>query len=232
MKFNELADPIQHNPTLNPKLFRGEELRSEVRDALLRIAKDFKDYVDVPFEVLDVVITGSNVNYNYTAHSDLDLHLIADFDSVDCDREAAELFDAKRLLYEKEFDIKIYDIPVGLYVEDSRTPGASSGTYSVLNNAWIKTPSKEHPNYDLKEVEHLAGIWRKIITAAERSGDLQVARTVLNLLRKFRRLGLRKPAAEFSTENLVYKILRNDQTLANLTELVDLLHGKNLSIQR
>lgn len=233
MNFAELADPIQHNPTLNPKIWEGSNrLKSEVRGALLRIAEDFKDYVEVPFKVIDVVITGSNVNFNYTGKSDLDLHLIADFDSVACDREAAELFDTKRLLYEREHDVHIYGIPVGLYVENKDHPGVSAGTYSVLRDQWIKEPTKDHPPYDMEEVERMVDVWHIVLKHAMKSGDLHQCRNVLQSLRKYRKLGLQLPQGEFSVPNLVYKILRNDQTLEGITVLVNRLHDQALSLEK
>ena len=60
---NEYADPIGRNTVLNPKIWDHDSLKSEVRGALLRMAEDFIDFVGVPFEVLDIVITGGNVNF-------------------------------------------------------------------------------------------------------------------------------------------------------------------------
>ena len=76
---NEYAVPVEYNTTLNPKLWDHDRLKPEVRGALLRMAEDFIDFVAVPFDVEDIVITGGNVNFTYTAHSDIDLHIIADF---------------------------------------------------------------------------------------------------------------------------------------------------------
>jgi hypothetical protein len=232
MNFAEISAPIGHNATLNPKLWEGSErLKSEVRGALLNIAEDFYRYVDLPFTVVDVVITGSNVNYNYTNQSDIDLHLIADFGSIDCDREAAELFDTKRHLYEREHDIEIYGIPVGLYVENQDTPGVSAGTYSVQDDQWIKQPSKVQPDYDSAQVKHMAQVWQTVIQHATQTGDLQTCRNTLQLLRKYRQLGLEQPQGEFSTANLVYKVLRNDDTLRGISALVDRLHSQQLSLK-
>ena len=232
MNFAEISDPVGHNTVLNPKLWEGSgRLKSEVRGALLKIAQDFYGYVDIPFTVVDVVITGSNVNYNYTNKSDLDLHLIADFGSLDCDREAAELFDTKRHLYERDHDIEIYGIPVGLYVEDQDHPGVSAGTYSVQDDEWIKEPSKVQPDYDQEAVGRMTQVWQTIIQHATQTGDLQTCRNTLQLLRKYRQLGLQQPQAEFSTANLVYKSLRNDDTLKGITALVDRLHDQQLSLK-
>ena len=62
------------------------------------------------------------------------------------------------------------------------------------------------------------------------TGDLQTCRNSLQLLRKYRKLGLQQPQGEFSTANLVYKVLRNDHTLAGINTLVDRLHDQQLSL--
>jgi hypothetical protein len=155
--------------------------------------------------------------------------LIADFDSVDCDREAAELFDSKRLLYKREHSIKIHGIPVELYVEDQREPAVSS-SYSLIKQQWIREPSKESPRYDPEELEQQVRVWTKIIQQATKTGDLQILRTVLTLLRKYRRMGLNTDLGEFSRPNLVYKSLRNNSTLIGLVTLVDRLHDQQLSL--
>ena len=132
MNFTEFSAPVEKHATLNPKLWSNGRLKPEVKQALEKIAVDFEEYIGVPFKVVDVIVAGGNANYNYTEHSDLDLHLIADFDSVDCDREAAELFDSKRLLYKEQYNVEIYGIPVELYVEDQRSPAVSS-SYSIIS---------------------------------------------------------------------------------------------------
>ena len=231
MNINEFIKPIEYHKELNPKIWeRNHRLKNEVRSKLLQIAEDFKNYIDVPFTVVDIVITGGNANYNYTNHSDIDLHLIADFDSVDCDREAAELFDTKRLLYKNTYDISIYGIPVELYVENKDEPAVSGGSYSILKNEWKNTPSDVLPQYDELELQNMIAVWKKLISRAVRARDLNAARTVLMLLRKYRKLGLKTPEAEFSIPNLVFKSLRNNQTTEKLMQLINDLHDNELSI--
>lgn len=229
MHIVEFVDPIKHHKVLNPKLWEGDRLKNDVRGALMRIAQDFKTYIDVPFKVVDIIIAGGNANYNYTAHSDIDLHLIADFDSVDCDREAAELFDTKRLLYKRDHDIQIRGIPVELYVEDLRQP-AVSASYSLVHDRWITHPPETIPEYDDVELARMVEVWHVVIRHAMQTGDLHACRTVLNLLRKYRQLGLKQPAGEFSVPNLVYKSLRNDDTLKGIMILINRLHDQQLSI--
>lgn len=225
-----IAAPIQYNTTLNPVLWDNDRLKSEVRGALIRMAQDFIKYVGVPFQVLDVVITGGNVNYNYTSKSDIDLHIIADFDSISCDREVAELFDTKRLLYKRNYDLTIHRVPVELYIEDHRMPAVSSGSFSVARDKWLTKPSKNMPRYNEEELAHMVMTWKKVLGHAVKTGDLQACRKAVQLLRSYRKQGLKTPAGEFSIPNLVYKSLRNDDTLKSIMIFIDRLHDQELSI--
>lgn len=217
--------------TLNPKLWEARDrLKPEVRGALLRIAQDFYDYVDIEFPILDIVITGSNVNYNYTNDSDLDLHLITDYDKLDCRDEADELFDTKRHLYERDNNIQIYGIPVTLYVENVHTPGESAGLYSVKQDRWLKQAKRTIPNIDHASVNELTLVWKTIIDHADQLKDLDTVTTTLELLRQFRKLGLKQKQGEFAIPNLVYKQLRNQKDLARLQDLEQKLHDQWLSV--
>lgn len=230
MQLKEFELPIGQNVVLNPKIWEHKRLKGEIKTALLRIAKDFLEYIDVPVKVIDIIIAGGNANYTYTNKSDLDLHIIADVDSTKCDREAMELFDTKRSLYKKERDITVKGIPVELYVEDHRTP-AVSAAYSLLKNKWIREPRKVNQTWDKKEVDHMVKVWKILSSAAIKTGDLHTCRNVLKLLREYRKKGLRTSEGEYSVANLVYKSLRNDQTLEGLVTLIDKLHSQSLSLK-
>jgi hypothetical protein len=229
MNFREFAEPIGYHTTLNPKLWDHDQLKSPVRGALMRMAEDFLEYVAVPVHVLDIVIAGGNANYNYTTHSDIDLHIIADYSETPCDRETAELFDTKRLLYKRDLDLSIADIPVELYIEDHRHPAVSS-SYSILSGKWIREPEKNITKYDDEELEHWVNVWRTILQHAIKSGSLDICRKSMKLLRSYRQQGLKTADGEFSIPNLVYKSLRNDDTVAGITHLIDRLHSQELSI--
>ena len=231
MNLNEFAPPIGHHRELNPKLWERNQLKSEVRGALLRIADDFREFVEVPFNLVDIVITGGNVNYNYTSKSDIDLHLIADYSRVACDREVEELFDTKRTLYKKQYNLEIHGIPVELYIEDSDRPAVSSGVYSVSHNRWIKEPTQfQEPQYDEKELRHWVKVWHTILQHAIKTGELHSCRNALKLLRTYRKMGLKTADGEYSIPNLVYKSLRNDDTIHGINTLIDRLHDQDLSV--
>lgn len=230
MLLREFEPPVGQNVVLNPKLWDHDSLKGEIKTALLRIAKDFLEYVDVPVKVIDVVVAGGNANYTYTNKSDLDLHIIADVDSTPCDREAMELFDTKRLLYKKEHNVTVKGIPVELYIEDVKTP-AVSAAYSLLNDKWVREPERKTVDYDQKSVSKMVKLWKTVFKGAIRTGDLQACRNVLKLLREYRKKGLKTPDGEYSVPNLVYKSLRNDQTLEGLVTLINKLHDEELSLK-
>ena len=229
MRILELDLGFEQHNELNPLLWQGEELRPEVKMALLKIAKDFVEYVEVPFEVKDLVLTGSQLGYYYTKHSDLDLHIIVDFNTVDCDREAAELFDTKRLLYKKQYDISIRGVPVEVYIEDSNYP-AVSATYSLGDGSWRVKPDSQPQEIDTKEIVRMSKIWQTVIGKAIESNDLETGRKVLKMLRNYRKLGL-KHSGEYGIENLVYKTLRNSKIIEKLMKLIGDLHDQSLSIK-
>lgn len=219
------------NATLNPKLWEGKDrLKSEVRGALLRIARDFYEFCDIEFTIIDIVITGSNVNYNWTPKSDLDLHIITDYSQTECDRELEELFDSKRLRYEQERPIKIYGIPVTLYVEDKDRPGVSQGLYSVKQGSWINRPKQIKPQINQGDITDQYKSWEIILSAVLERRQLDLSRSTLKLLRNYRRLGLASEQGEFSTANIVYKQLRNHSLTDLLHDQVEHLITQQLSI--
>lgn len=229
MRILELDLGFEEHNELNPLLWQGEELRPEVKMALLKIARDFVEYVAVPFEVKDLVLTGSQLGYYYTKHSDLDLHIIVDFNTVDCDREAAELFDTKRLLYKKQYDISIHGVPVEVYIEDSNFP-AVSATYSLGQGGWQKKPDSNPADIDTQEVVRMSKIWQTVIGQAIESNDLKTGRKTIKMLRNYRKLGL-KQTGEYGIENLVYKTLRNSKIIEKLMKMIGDLHDQSLSIK-
>ena len=229
MRILELDLGFEQHNELNPLLWQGEDLRPEVKMTLLKIAKDFIEYVEVPFEVKDLVLTGSQLGYYYTKHSDLDLHIIVDFDTVNCDREAAELFDTKRLLYKKQYDISIHGVPVEVYIEDSNFP-AVSATYSLGKGGWKIKPDSQPEEIDSDEIIRMSKIWSTVIGKAIESNDLETGRKVLKMLRNYRKLGL-KQTGEYGIENLVYKTLRNSKIIENLMKMIGDLHDQSLSIK-
>jgi hypothetical protein len=105
-----LADAVKFNNTLNPVIWSGQKMKPEVRERLLMIAQDFKEFLGLSdLEVKDITVSGSNAGYTYTPYSDIDLHLVVDIPQADADDVYRELFDAKKNVYNSKYNIKIKD---------------------------------------------------------------------------------------------------------------------------
>ena len=117
-----IREDIEKHDALNPKLWdESGNLKPEVREKILEIAKEFTDGLKedgIKFDLKDIRLVGSNCSYNYTDKSDLDVHLIMDTDSLECPDDLYPLlYSAYRSLFNGKLDIDFYGIPVELYVE-------------------------------------------------------------------------------------------------------------------
>ncbi len=227
MKFQELSiDPITHNDQLNPKLWADDRLIPEVRRQLLIIAKHFAEYLNVErLNLKDITISGSNASYGYSDSSDLDLHLVAVVDSP----EKAELYDAKKNVYNSRYNITIKDIDVELYVQDARQKHHSAGIYSILNDQWISEPKPGAPKATAQEVKSKARNYSAKINQALKSNELDTAKSAMTGLRKLRQAGL-EAGGEHSVENLAFKLLRARGQIDKLRKYIDKLESASLSI--
>jgi len=168
---------------LNRKLWGPDsKLLPEVREKIIQICAAFEQYIEAPIQILDIQIVGSNAGYNYTDTSDLDVHIMANFEVLG--KEDAILkayYDAKKSQFNKETDITIKGIPVELYVQDVRSTTVSNGIYSVCDNEWVKEPKpiKSATKHNTeKEVEK----WVTKINQVLSSGDYdEINRTISSL---------------------------------------------------
>ena len=206
---------IAYHDTLNQDVWKGHELRIDVRYKLLEIAKRFIEYLEVPnFKLEDVILRGSLVNYNYTQYSDFDLHIVTDFSTLDCDITEA-FYLAKKKIWNDEHDITIKGHEVELYVEDKAAKNVSEGTYSVLDARWLRTPKYQQPDIDDRAVSAKARDLMTQINRAVKQGSVEDITRLQDKIRNMRQAGL-DAGGEFSTENLAYKIIRNKKFLDKL----------------
>jgi pyrimidine deaminase RibD-like protein len=227
----KLSDAVTFHDKLNPKLWNSTKLRPDVRERLLIIAQDFLQELGVhDLDVKDITISGSNAAFSYTKHSDLDLHILVDMGNLPVDEVYRELFTAKKTIYNDTHDIKINTIPVELYVQDSRQPVVSLGEYSVMNDQWIKIPTKRRSDFDQtatkSKYEKLLGL----IEIALKSKKYSKVKHIIDTIKRYRQAGLDK-GGEFGPENLAYKMLRSQGYITKLYELRDKLHSEKLSFE-
>jgi GNAT superfamily N-acetyltransferase/predicted nucleotidyltransferase len=226
---------IQYNDTLNPVLWDGTQLRPEVAEKLDEIAYAFLDFLDIPEETLkDVVMTGSNANYNWTHLSDIDLHLVLDMTSLrdECPGFLDEFLQSKKRIWNDEHDINIRGFNVEVYPQDEEEVHFSTGVYSLLDRDWVILPSYEKPDYDDIAVKEKAADIMSEIDDIQEDGcyDIEAMDRLKDKIRLMRKSGLEK-AGEFSTENLAFKTLRNNGYLERLTKCKMRANDKSLSLE-
>ena len=115
-----LQEDIEKHDTLNPLLWNEDNtLKQEVKDKLMQIADEFIKGLEedgIKLDVDDIKIVGSNCSYNYTKDSDIDLHIVAK--NIEAPEDLyALLYSAYRSIWNKNYDIDFYGIPVEIFVE-------------------------------------------------------------------------------------------------------------------
>ena len=225
-----MADAVTFHDELNPKLWHNNHLRPEVHKQLILIAEDFLSELGIhDVEVNDITVSGSNAAFSYTPNSDLDLHLLVDMSRFD-DDVYAEFFNAKKVLYNEAHDIRIHGVPVEVYVQDSREPVVSLGEYSVLQNKWLRIPTKRRANFDQTTTQAKYNTLKELIELALKSKNLKKVEKITRKIRQYRQAGLDK-GGEFGPENLAYKALRSQGLITKLYDLRDKLHSEVLTIE-
>lgn len=227
----KLIEAIEIHNELNPKLFIGNKLRKDVKDKILKIVDEFKSYVEVPFEVLDILLVGSNASYNYTEHSDLDIHIVTNFENIDGveDKIAQILFNLERSAFNKAYDINIKGINAEVYVEDVNAMTASNGIYSVTADDWLKFP-KKLDNIEQFDFGNDLENWKRTIEKALEQGTLEEVNEIINVLYLFRKNSIAQDG-EFSYGNALFKEIRNLGLLDKLKEKLAELKSKELSLE-
>lgn len=228
----ELPPTIEYHDELNPAIWDGEIMKDEIRQILLKIADSFIQSLEMPsFKAVDIILTGSSANYNYTPTSDIDLHIVADFKKIqpDCDI-TEEFFDAKKSLWNNKHNVTINGQKVELYVQDISHKLASAGIYSVTNNKWIQQPSYEPFDFDDAEViaklDPLLDEIRELLhdpLSTEEDYDAMITK-----IYDLRQTGLTKNG-EKSLENILFKVLRNYDIVSGLKDRLIQIQDKNLS---
>lgn len=219
------------------------KIKKEISEKLLEITDNFIEFAGVDFFIHDVILTGSLANYNWSDYSDVDLHILIDFDELNDSEESKspvlrdivkEFFDAKKGLWNEQHDIKIKNFDVELYVQDTSEEHTSSGIYSILNDEWVTEPSMKKENIDsgqiLSKGEYFAKQIDSLIQNSEAGQDISTKLIDLrDKIKKFRKTGL-ESGGEYSYENLTFKLLRRNGYIEKLMSLKNDITDKKLSV--
>jgi hypothetical protein len=180
-------------------------------------------------------------NYNWSEkYSDYDLHIIVNQKDIDDDLELAEnLCDLAKKIWNAQHDIKImgYEVEVAIQdKEDLKTAiksGRMGGAFSLMNNEWIKRPEKADFEPDEKVIRKKAEPVMEQIDELEdqvNEDKYQAFKEKLDKVWKkvkdFRKSGLESESGEYSTGNLVFKLLRRNGYINKVMELKNKSYDK------
>ena len=215
---------------LQPFFWKDKIFNPSVRTKLLQIAHDFYADLKVISPIDDIQLTGSLANYNWTEHSDLDVHVIMDLSIInpDLDLVKTALHGLKNSWNERH-PVNIYGFDVELYAQDTNQLHLASGLYSLLKNEWIREPEFNPPTVDPKDVNLKAESYifaiKQMIndlkdSSPEDARDIMEKASVLKKkISKSREEFLSHKGGEFSVENLVFKKLRNEGWIGKLIDI-------------
>ena len=243
VKIGDVADDLltfDVRDELNQKVWeRAERIRPGVKGALMDIVEEFLEGLDLDVDIKDIVVTGSMANYNWSKFSDLDLHILVDFEEVgDNPRMIKKFFDAVRSRWNKLHYITVKGHEVEIYVQDEREPHTSTGVYSLLEDRWLVVPKKVQPELDkdsarkkmnsmVKEVDKLSAIYDN----RRYEESFEMAQRIKDKLSRMRKSGLER-AGIYSPENLAFKMLRRSGDIEKLFRIYTQSYDKVYSLDQ
>ena len=219
---------------LNTDFWKNDRLDPKIRQKLLDIAEDFIEGSLIEGRVEDITFTGSLASYNYHLGSDIDLHLLVDFDKDD--ELVQKLMNLLRMQWNENHDIRINGHEVEIYVQDANEPHYAAGVYSISDDKWLTEPSKRTTelNYDAI-IDKAQGLSDEIDSIEDDfvHGEFEKAKKSAERLRekmkKMRSAGLEADGI-YSIENLAFKLLRNSGQIAKLMNLSNDSYDQTMSL--
>lgn len=240
-----------YNDQLNPVFWSKKESKNgeiewifdeRIRKKLLRISYDFfKEFEEIlkKKDIIDIQLSGSLANYNYTNLSDIDVQIIVSTKNVsdDSPEVVKEALNGIRFKWNLSHDISIRGYDLEMYIQEPETPHLGSGLFSLLNNKWIKNPPINPPEVDELDVEQkyqsiayeVDQLESRLVSLSSVPNNAKALYNRANMLKKritkMRKEGLSKNG-EFSVGNLTYKKLRNEGYIEKLIHLISKSYDK------
>ena len=225
-----LLEKFEVHDELNPKLWANNKLNSEVEAKIVEIVEQFVSTCDVPLHIVDVHIVGSQASFNYTEFSDIDVHIVSNFELVDCSKEVLQTaYNAVKTKFNSDYDITIHGIDVELYVEDVRSGVTSNGIYSLYKGTWVKFPQKltDIPQVDVSQE---VAEWTQKINSILTQNDSTQIEKVIDELYLVRQHSLASEG-EYGLGNQLFKEVRNSGLLDKLKDAYKQSRSKELSLE-
>lgn len=227
-----LSEDLQVHNNLNPKLWNSDnELLPEVREKIISIVKQFEEDLDnIPINIVDIQLVGSNCSFNYTDHSDLDVHIMCNFEVIPINPEILQtVYNVKKTEFNKNYDISIKGIEVEMYVQDIKSSTTSNGIYSLCDDEWIKFP-KPITNITHYDTSEEVSKWKKKIEHVLLFKDREDIVNAINTLYLMRTNSIQVDG-EYGKGNQIFKDIRNLGLLDELKKALKEATARELSME-
>jgi predicted nucleotidyltransferase len=245
MDTSDIIKSFESKDELNSKIWekKGDSysMRSEVRKKLLETSNIFIDFLGIEILVTDIIMIGSLVNYNWSKYSDIDLHIVVNFNQFPTNSQDlyVEFFDLKKVIFNQKHNIKMFGYDVECFVQNESEATFSSGIYSILYDMWVNEPKKlDKTNIDKELIKEKSKQWMRIIDGVVDNIEDEDPEEIKSIVKKykeklknFRSCGLEKNG-EMSIENLVFKLLRRNGYIEKLYDLPTEIIDKKLSMKQ
>ena len=218
-----MLNEYQTQSNLNPKLWNGHILKQGLNNSFMKIVNHFYKFLEIDTPILDVILIGSNANYNWNKFSDIDLHVLINYRDIDDNLHLVKNYlHAKKSIWNLNYPLTYKGINIELYAQDSNTDlHASVGIYSLMQQKWINRPSSTQVSIDNSLINQKTQPYEFEIDnlKLDDSHLESKIKSILLRLRNLRAAGL-EAVGEYSLENLAYKSLRNSGHLAKLKTML------------
>lgn len=226
----ELEEVFETHDELNPQLFDNDILRKDIRERLLEIVDLFISKIkedNIPINVIDYWLLGSNAAYNYGPKSDIDIHIIVNLEDLGVDPYILQvLYDYIKSDFNNKYDIIVKGHEVELYLEDVRSGAVTNGIYSLKQNRWIKFPTRtEYMRFDVTETDEYKDWYQRYLSLED--DEIEQFINDLYLMRK----ESLATEGEWGPGNLVFKEFRNLGYLDSLKDRKYKYKSKELTLE-
>ena len=189
----------------------------------MKIVNHFYKFLEIDTPILDVILIGSNANYNWNKFSDIDLHVLINYRDIDDNLHLVKNYlHAKKSIWNLNYPLTYKGTNIELYAQDSNTDlHASVGIYSLMQQKWINRPASTQVSIDNSLINQKTQPYEFEIDnlKLDDSHLESKIKSILLRLRNLRAAGL-EAVGEYSLENLAYKSLRNSGHLAKLKTML------------
>lgn len=250
MKIKLINKPVQFAKDFDTNLLKPKDkmfpkfwkngikgsLNPIVSRKLMEIADKIIESLKLDVEPKDVIITGSIASYNWHELSDIDLHILYDFNEIDENFELVKrMLNQTRINWNRTHNIKIAGKEVELYFQHAYEPHEANGIWSLELEKWLAVPVRLDPEIDLKNtekkaesiaecIEHLYKMFKK----EDFKKAYEFSIKIKNKVMRMRKAGLDSEGI-YSPENLAFKMLRNSGYLEKLSSLKIEAYDKMMS---